>query len=225
LFDLLAELAPARALAWDCATGSGQAAVALAERFARVVATDASRQQLAHATAHPRVAYRLARAEASGLESDSADLLTVAQAVHWFDLDAFWPEARRVVRPGGLVAVWGYDRRLTLGEAALDAAMQELYRRLDAYWPPERWILEGGYRSLPFPFAELPAPRLDMQAELDLAALTGYCRTWSAVRRYLQARGEDPVAAWEEEVRPLWGDPPRRRTARWVLGLRLGRVR
>jgi ubiquinone/menaquinone biosynthesis C-methylase UbiE len=106
LFDLLARVGPARELAWDCACGSGQATLDLVERFGSVVATDASAQQIAAAKPHPRVEYRVARAEDSGLESKSVDVITVAQSLHWFDRPAFYAEARRVLRPHGVLAVW-----------------------------------------------------------------------------------------------------------------------
>lgn len=150
LFDWLVDQCVGHGLAWDCATGSGQAAVALAGRFERVIGSDASTAQIAHAQAHPGVEYRVAPAEASGLQAASVDLLTVAQAAHWFDLDAFYGEARRVLKPGGVIALWGYEK-LRL-EPALARVVGRFYHdELDGFWPPERALVESGYRDLAFP--------------------------------------------------------------------------
>lgn len=225
LFAWLAERAPARDAAWDCATGSGQAAVGLAEHFARVVATDASGEQVAHARPHPRVEYRVAPAERSGLDPASVDLVTVAQALHWLDLPAFYREVRRVLRPGGLLAVWSYGN-LSLPDERLDRILQAFYHdTLGPCWPPERRLVEEGYASLEFPFAEAAPPPFAMEADLTLADLGGYLRTWSAVKRYAEAHGTDPVEAVEAELRPTWGDPGRPRRVRWPLAIRAGYAR
>ncbi|HEX2095074.1 MAG TPA: class I SAM-dependent methyltransferase [Longimicrobiaceae bacterium] len=222
LFAWLAEHAPARNAAWDCATGSGQAALALAEHFARVVATDASAEQVAHARPHPRVEYRVAPAERSGLEPRSVDLVTVAQALHWFDVPAFFREAGRVLRPGGLLAAWCYET-LTLADPTLDGIVDTFYREtVGPFWPPQRRLIEEGYASVRLPFAEVPTPPFAMEADLTLDALAGYFRTWSATRGYVEAHGRDPVEGVVEELRGPWGDPDRPRRVRWPLSVRAG---
>ena len=223
LFDWLAGIAPARGLAWDCACGSGQASVDLAERFGQVVATDASADQLAEAMAHPGVDYRQAAAESSGLADGSVDLITVAQALHWFDLPRFYAEARRVLKPGGVLAVWSYGVQ-TLDDAQVNAEVQHFYRDIvGPYWPAERVQVEQGYRSLDFPFAEFAAPALAMTTAWTLPRLLGYFRSWSATGRYIKARSEDPVAALAERLAPLWGDPATARAVTWPLAVRAGR--
>ena len=158
LFAYLASLCPAHDLAWDCATGNGQAARSLTEHFARVVATDASADQLAHAAPHEQITYHVAPAAQSPLASHSADLVTVAQALHWLDLDAFYAEVRRVLKPGGVLAVWTYG--LLRINPAVDAVIQRLYTDIvGAYWPPERRHVEDGYRALAFPFDAIEPPR------------------------------------------------------------------
>jgi ubiquinone/menaquinone biosynthesis C-methylase UbiE len=223
LFDWLAGQCAARDAAWDCATGSGQAAVALAGRFRRVIATDASAAQIEHAQAHAGVEYRVAPAEASGLPDAGVDLVTVAQAAHWFDLDAFHAEVRRVLKPGGLVALWGYEK-LRL-ETDLARVVGHFYHGvLDGYWPPERALVESGYRDLAFPFAEIAPPEFAMSADWTLDQLIGYFGTWSAVKNYRQALGADPLPALRGELEPLWGSPDRPKNIQWPLFLRIGRV-
>jgi len=221
LYDWLASLPAGRALAWDCATGSGQAAAGLAERFRRVAATDFSPAQIARAAPRPGVEYRVAPAEASGLPAAAADLVTVAQALHWFDLPAFYAEARRVLAPGGAVAAWCYNL-LDTGPR-INAVIGRYYSQVvGEYWPPERRLLEAGYRTLPFPFREIEAPRFEMTAEWTLDHLLGYLGTWSATERYRRVRGEDPLALVADGLRAAWGDPEEARRVRWPLYLRVG---
>jgi SAM-dependent methyltransferase len=221
LFSWLASVAPGRALAVDVATGNGQAALALAAHFAAVVGIDASAAQLSEAPAHANVAYRVGQAEVTGIADASADLLTAAQAFHWFRPDAFFAEAARVLRPGGVLAVWSYG--LTRITPAVDALVQHLYGDvLGSYWEPERRLVEEGYASVKFPFTPIAAPPFEMALEWDLPALTGYLRTWSALRAYVRARGADPVVALEPELARAWGDAGAR-TARWTLSVHASR--
>ena len=223
LLDWAIELPAARRLAWDCATGSGQAALGLAERFERVIATDASARQLEHAVPHPRIEYRVAPAEASGLPDGSVDLVTVAQALHWFDFDRFYEEVRRVLAPGGALAVWTYD--LTRVDPALDRLIDRLAKEtVKRYWPPERRWVDEQYRTIPFPFAEVAAPAFELREEWDLSRFLGYLNTWSANVRYRQASGRDPVAELTPEIAAAWGRGGGIRTVRWPLALRAGRV-
>ncbi len=222
LFAFLAGLAPGRECAWDCATGNGQAAVALAKWFSRVTASDASQNQIAQARAHPRVAYRVATAEASGLEPAAIDLAVSAQAAHWFDHDAFFAEVRRVLKPRGVIALRCYA--LFQMEPEIDALVLELYRDVvGAFWPPERRHIEESYRSLSFPFPREAAPTLHMQAEWSLRHLVGYLGTWSAVHRYRESQGKDPIESIRSRLNQAWGDPDQTRTARWPLTLIIGR--
>ncbi len=221
LFAFLAAHAPSRHCAWDCATGTGQAALQLARHFEQVIATDGSATQIASAVRAANIDYRVATAEASGIESASIDLVTVAQALHWFDIPRFFAEARRVLKPGGLIAIWSYNL-LTI-EPAIDAVLAHLYGPLlDGYWPPERKLVEADYRDIEFPFRPLATPAFVMESRWTLAQLLGYLRTWSAVRRYQHERGSDPVAAIAEALRPLWGEAESVKTIHWPMPLRVG---
>jgi SAM-dependent methyltransferase len=212
-----------REVAWDAGCGSGQLSTLLPARFARVIATDPSAHQIAQARAHPGVEYRQASAEASGLESGSVDLAVAAQAAHWFDLPRYYAEVRRVVRPGGLVALLAYG--VVHVDRDLITIVDRFYwQTLAGFWPQERTIVEEGYRSLPFPFPELKTPAFAMTATWSLAQLLGYVRTWSAVQAIERERGGDAYAGFARALSAVWGDPDSRRDVRWDVALRLGRV-
>lgn len=224
LFDYLASLCAERERCWDCACGSGQASIALGEYFDLVIATDASAKQVAAAEPHPRVKYSVAPAEASGLESGSMDLGTVAQSLHWFKFDEFYAEAKRVLKPGGVLAVWSYGVQ-HVDDARVDAEVQRFYSQVvGSYWPPERRHVENGYTNVPFPFDELKPPKLAMQERWSLDRLLGYFRSWSATGRYVKENGEDPVTALRERMLPLWGNPETPRLVDWPLAIRVGRT-
>lgn len=222
LYAFLADEAPARSRAWDCATGSGQAAVGLAARFEQVVATDAAAAQLAQARRDARVAYAVALAEAAPLAGGSTDLVTVAQSLHWFDLDRFYREVRRVLRPHGVVAAWCYG--LHRVAPAIDELVDRFYDDvLGPYWPPERRHIDAAYRSLAFPFAELATPPFSIERTWRLDDYLGYLGTWSAVHRYRFARRVDPLAAMAAELAGRWGAPGTLRRVTWPIHLRIGR--
>jgi SAM-dependent methyltransferase len=222
LFDYIAGLAPARDRAWDCATGSGQAAVGLARHFGSVVATDASADQISRAARHRRVHYAVASAEESPLAARSVDAMTVAQALHWFDRTRFWEEARRVLIRGGVIAVWSYHGFRVGG--GVEAVVHRYYNDIvGPYWPPERLLVERGYGDLEFPFAAERPPAFRLEKRWDLAAMLGYLGTWSATQRYEKAFARDPLLLIRDELAEAWGPPDRIRAVRWDLDLRVGR--
>lgn len=223
LFEYLASLTTEHDRAWDCATGNGQAALSLASFFAQVIATDASQSQLDSAPRHEKINYRLATAEEehTDIENGSVDLVTVAQALHWFELDAFYAEVKRVLKPAGVLAVWAYN--LLEIEPEIDTKVNEFYgATVGPFWPPERHLIEDGYRSLPFPFRELDSPPVEMEAGWSLFDLVGYLRTWSATNRFVAARGFDPVTALADELLTVWDAPHEEKQVRWPLSLRVG---
>lgn len=217
LFDFVATLPRRRGTAWDVGTGSGQAALGLAERFERVIGTDPSAKQLEHAEPHPRVEYRVAPAESSGLPDASVDLVAAAQAFHWFDFDRFFAEARRVLAPGGAVVVWTYN--LARVSPPVDAWIDRMaYGVVGPWWPPERRWVDEEYRTIPFPFPEAEAPGFVYEARLDLGRYLSYVRTWSAFQRYLKETGLDPIE--RAEIEAAWGDPGAERVISWPIFLR-----
>jgi ubiquinone/menaquinone biosynthesis C-methylase UbiE len=229
LFEAVVRHCAATRRAWDCGTGNGQAAVALARYVDHVVATDASAAQIAEATPHERVTYHVAPAEDSPLADASANLATVAQALHWFDLDAFYAEVRRVVRPGGVIAAWTYTLFHAppedLRAGAIDTILRHFYDSVvGPYWPEERRHIEARYQSLAFPFDEMEAPSLTLTADWALPDVVGYLRTWSASQRYADATGTDPIDCIAGDLRDAWGAPSTVRTMHWPAPMRIGRV-
>jgi len=223
LIDLLAELGPRPHLAWDAGCGSGQLSVLLADRFARVIATDASPKQIAHAAPHPHVAYVVARAEAGALAGGTVDVAVAAQAAHWFDLPAYYAEVRRVGRSGGVVALVSYG--LVRIDHVVDPVIDRFYSQvLGSFWPPERRHVDDGYRSLPFPFAEIGVPGIEMRASWTRSDLLGYVETWSAVWALQRAVGRAPLEAFRRELTHAWGADAAVRPVRWTLSLRVGRL-
>jgi len=222
LFEWLAEVAPARERAVDLGCGTGQASVALAGHFSEVVGLDPSAEQIARATPHPRVSYRVAPAEETGLPGGSADLVIAAQAFHWFDPERLHPELQRIGRRRSVFAAFTYD--LCRVAKAIDAAVDHLYREvLGSYWPPERVHVDAAYRTLPFPWPELEAPALRIEESWTLDRFLGYLGTWSAVSAYRKKTGEDPLAV-AADLRAAWGPPEAPRRVTWKLTVRAGRI-
>lgn len=221
LFEYLGSIAPTRHLAWDCGTGNGQAAIGLASVFDRVIATDASEKQIAKAQPDERIEYRVSPAENSGIKTATIDLIMVAQALHWFDLDRFYPEARRVLKPGSVFAASAYNL-LHIDPAIDEVVNRYYYEVVGPFWPPERKLVEQ-FADLPFPFPEIDPARFEMTADWNLNHLLGYLGTWSSTQRFIAAKGNDPLEQITDDLRNVWGDPRQVRNVTWPLCVRVGR--
>jgi ubiquinone/menaquinone biosynthesis C-methylase UbiE len=221
LYQYLASQVQEKHLAWDVGAGNGQAAVELAKYFDSVVATDPSQKQLANAIPHQKVKYRCAKAEAGGLEKNSADLITVAQAFHWFDQPKFFAEVENAAKSRGILAVWCYETAHV--NPKIDVVVNKLYEDiLGKYWDQGRRLVEEGYRNEKFPFTELKPPTFSMNAEWTAEEMLGYLGTWSALQNYLKEKGSDPREQVSQELRKVWGSG--KLVVYWPLSLRVFRV-
>ncbi len=223
LYRYLASQSKNHTLAWDCATGNGQAAHALVSYFSKIIATDASKKQIDSAVQHEKIEYRVARAEDSGLQAASIDLITVAQAIHWFDHACFYKEVKRVLKPSGLIAVWVYG--LHQVNAQLDSVIHRYYADvLGSYWPPERQFVDEKLNTLPFPFKEINTPHFFIETKWSFDEFLGYLSTWSAAQKYREATGQNPIEKVHALMSQAWGGPQARKNFRWPIYLRVGRL-
>jgi SAM-dependent methyltransferase len=223
LFGLLASLVKRRRLAWDCATGNGQAALGLVNYFTKIVATDISDQQINHAIAHPQIEYRIAGSEQSGLEDKSVDLVTVASAIHWFDPDSFYLEIKRVVRPGGVLAAWTYHVGHVV--SPFDKVFHRFYYDiLFTYFNPGARLVDDRYESLVLPGKPLPSRDFQVSARWNFDQMLAFIHSWSGTQQYINERGEDPVVFIEKELSRIWGSHSRIHTVRWPLYLKISRI-
>ncbi|MDA1370113.1 MAG: class I SAM-dependent methyltransferase [Proteobacteria bacterium] len=221
LFSYLRTCCAQHSLAWDCATGNGQAALSLARYFGRVVATDASAEQIAQALPAVNVEYAVMPAENPTLEGESVDLIAVAQALHWFNIDAFFVAADRVLKKQGVLAVWSYGQHEI--DTEVDAIVHRLYADIVGdYWPTERCMVEARYEGIEFPYTLMSAPSIEMHVEWSLQQLLGYLMSWSAVQRFIRASGENPLEQVNDQLREAWGRDPVKKVS-WPLTLNIGR--
>ncbi len=221
VFRFISELAPSHTVAWDCGCGNGQAAIALTKYFKKVIATDASKAQIDQAFQCDAIAYRVAPAEHSGIESNCLDAIVCANALHWFDLDAFFQEARRTMRNGAVIAVWAYGRASANPE--LDLVVESFNQRaLASLWAPETNHIVHKYKSFEFPFHEIEAPTFDMSMQWTFEQFAGYLSTWSAMQSLVKQQGTDRVEQFFEELKSAWGNPEKVRTVKTPLFMRIG---
>ncbi|MGH8114330.1 MAG: class I SAM-dependent methyltransferase [Rhodanobacteraceae bacterium] len=223
LFAWVAVEAPTRHCVWDAGCGNGQASVALAQHFEHVIATDPSEQQIGNAVADARIEYRVEAAEHTSITDHSVDAVTVAQALHWFDLPAFIAEVQRVAKPGALFAAWCYANCSVT--PAVNAVIARLYDdMLGEYWSPERRLVDEGYASMDIPFTPIAVPAFEMRVDWHARQLLAYLSSWSAAQRYLKTTGNDAIAVIADELIAAWDGAGSPRPVRWTLAMRAGRV-
>ncbi len=211
-----------RQCAWDCGAGSGQLTQLLTAHFQQVMATDISAKQLAQAPVLENVQYSVQSAEQTDFPEHYFDLITVAQAIHWFDFEKFYAEVRRTLKPDGVLAVIGYGLIRT-NHDHINRLIDELYfQTLKGYWDAERHYIDEGYRTIPFPLQEYAVPELKMEFEWTFAQLIAYLNTWSAVQHYQQQHQLNPVAALQEKLQDF--DLNKIMAVRFPILLRLGHL-
>lgn len=193
VFDFLKTILPVRERAWDCATGTGQIAEKLVVLFDQVEATDLSKNQLKHAFSHPRIRYTKQLAEQTDFPAAYFDCITVGQAVHWFDFDKFYAEAKRVLKPGGLLIVLGYGN-IEMENTEIVRLISKLSSEiLEDYWDPERQYIDENYETIPFPFEEINHPKFEIRGKWNREQLLGYLNTWSSVNHYKNMHEMNPI--------------------------------
>lgn len=222
LYSYLASLTLNHELAWDCGTGNGQAALGLTDYYAQIYANDASENQIANAVHHEQINYHLARVEETALKDQSVDLITIGLALHWFNLELFYAEVNRVLKPEGVIAAWTY--RLPTISSKIDPIIRQFHDDVvDDYWHEENRLVDQGYATIPFPFQEINPPKLEMSKNWSLDELLGLVGSWSAVQRYIQENKKDPVQLLEDELVSVWGNREEKKEMNWELILKIGK--
>lgn len=228
LFKFLSTVTPQNNLAWDCATGNGQAAIGLAKYFKKVIASDASGNQIQHAFQRENIEYKIFQAENAELDSDSVDIVTVAQALHWFDFVKFYSNVKRVGKKGAIIAVWSYDMH------KINPHIDKISERLDvdgdilgSYWDKEAKYVKEKYKTITFPFREIsvPVPAFRTTLNWNLHQLWDYMKTWSSVKKYYSENKRDPLDLIKPEVKALWGDEFGKREVTWNINIRAGIIK
>lgn len=224
LYDFLGSQTAEHELAWDCGTGNGQSAIKLVDYYDKVYASDPSAEQIKNATPHERIIYKVESAENPvSIVDGSVDLITVAQAVHWFDFDKFYAQVKRVLKPNGIVALWAYGTSTISKE--LDSIINEFYFNvIGDFWPPEIKHIENGYSTIPFPFEEMAAPDFFIKVRVTLSDVLGHLRSWSATQKYIAKYNEDPLEKLAERMQEHWPDGDVEKEMTWKLILNVGRM-
>lgn len=223
LFDHIFSHVKENKLAWDCGTGNGQSAIPLSVHFKKVFATDISVKQLDNAPQKENIIYALEPAEKTSLAEGSVDLVTVAQAIHWFRFNEFYAEVRRVAKPGAVIAVWAYNL-LKISKEIDSIIYDHHFKTLGDYWDPERKYVDESYATIPFPFREIKTPEFRIEVNWSLADLEGYLNTWSVLQKFITANSYNPVGDLVNEIKKQWGDAERRNIY-FPVYMRLGTIK
>lgn len=223
LFQYLNSVVPEHETAWDCGTGNGQVALELTNYFPKIYASDASENQIKNAVRHPKIEYFVSLAEATTLPDKSIDLITVAQAAHWFNLDTFYEEVKRVLKLKGILAMWCYGLfQISPEEEKLKSALQEFYDSINSSWPPERKLIDNQYKTIPFPFTEIKSPQILMQKEWTINQLIGYLLTWSSTQKFINDQGQNMMFNKLETIINSVSSAEKLITITWPIYWRIG---
>lgn len=225
LFDFLRNLVDAEAIVWDCGTGNGQAAYALSKRFQYIVATDRSVEQLKLAKRSRNIWYACSSAEQTPINEAIINLVTIAQALHWFKLDSFYKEVQRVATDNAYLAAWCYS--LCHVNKNIDAIVAHFYNNIlgASYWPNERRYVDEEYKTIPFPFDKIPCPRVTIVKKINLFDFLGYLNSWSAVKEYERKNGKNPLSFILKDLQEAWGKIETKLTIRWPVHLIVGKIK
>lgn len=208
--------------AWDCGTGNGQVASYLADYFELVEATDISAEQLKHSIQRPNIRYQISKAEEPKFKNSLFDLITVGQAIHWFDIETFFKSCGAVGNPNSLVAIFGYSPVRVNKE--IDGLLDTFYyNEIYTYWEAERRLIDDRYQGISFPFEEIKAPMFYSRLTWSLDEYEGYINTWSSVKKFIQVNGFNPVDKLVTQIKPLWNEPIQ--SVYFPVFLRLGRIK
>lgn len=223
LMEYLASVTPSHLVAWDYGTGNGQAARGISRHFGMVFAADVSFEQLTYAEKDESICYLLARAERFPVSTDQVDIVTVAQALHWFDRDSFYSEVKRVLKPGGIIAVWSYH--LPQMDPEIGQIASQYYQDiLGPFWSPSIRLIEDKYATISFPFEELSHPFFEMTTSWKLHQFVGFLTSWSAVPTFIEANGYHPLLAIRSDLNEVWSNPTQERLFHWPIYLRVGKL-
>jgi ubiquinone/menaquinone biosynthesis C-methylase UbiE len=223
LFKYLVSLVEQHMVAWDCATGSGQAALSLVNYFKKVIATDISSEQISNAVRHNRIEYRVCQAEKSGISNNSVNLITVASAVHWFDLNNFYREVQRVITPGGILAVWTYH--VGYVEPPFDKLFLNFYNQILApYFSKGAKLVDKKYSTISLPGKQIKVKDFFVSAKWNLSNMLNFIESWSGTQHYKKEKGENPVDLIYPELKQLWGESEKINTIRWPLFIKISRL-
>ncbi|BDA79287.1 methyltransferase [Leptospira kobayashii] len=222
VFDFILSLVSARHLAWDVGTGNGQIAEVLSTYFDQVIATDISEKQISNAKKNEKIIYKLESAEKTDFPDNHFDLITVAQAIHWFDFSAFYSEVKRTGKRNGVLAVIGYGLLTT--DSEIQKWILHFYSGvLGKYWDKERRYIDESYKTIPFPFEEIPAPAISNDFEWSVEQMIGYLKTWSAIQNYIKEKNQNPLESGLEDLKSIWGEGKKRKV-RFPILLRIGKI-
>jgi len=222
LYSYLSSLTPQHGIAWDCGTGNEQAAIGLTEFYDQITATDPSEQQIGNALKNKKIKYSVEKAENSSLQTNSIDVITIANALHWFDFKTFYQEVKRVLKANGIIAAWAYGNPEISPE--IDLIVNHFHDFiLKGYWLAENRLVENEYKTIPFPFEEINSPTFYYKKHMTLNELIGLLNTWSATQRFIDTNGFNPTKQLNHELTRIWNDDSKKMFS-WKLILKVGKL-